>query len=457
MGITNSNKEVSVSTVECGGSFNITLSLAAEPDITSNPADIVLLLDRSTSMAGSALTSLKAGALRFIEVIDEATDGSLNGSIGGGTRIGIVSYADTAVQDVPLTTSVATLNNAVNALIAGGGTNQADAFTKALALFDATSANQKIMVLFTDGNSTVGADPAAAADAAKDAGAVIYVIGLEGENGLDIDALSEWASEPVTAYLTVTPDEEALDELFERLAENIVNTGATGIVIRDVINPCFSIVSLSSPTKGVATLIGNTSVEWRINELGVTASEGASLTFTVEHTGTCTGEVEVNESVIYSDNEGNIVTFPSPVITLDCGTVITEPCPEPVAITVSGCNETVEIDAGDIVLGSLGRIVQLDVTLQNVCPNKRVALAVMLTETDAEGNEYQRGMKTLVIPAQGFESCRDVTVRCIKFVLPEELDASEPDGVFCNTRTFNARILANYIDAGFTCCDTDGE
>ena len=196
MGITNSNKEVSVSTVECGGSFNITLSLAAEPDITSNPADIVLLLDRSTSMAGSALTSLKAGALRFIEVIDEATDGSLNGSIGGGTRIGIVSYADTAVQDVPLTTSVATLNNAVNALVAGGGTNQADAFTKALALFDATSANQKIMVLFTDGNSTVGADPAAAADAAKDAGAVIYVIGLEGENGLDIDALSEWASEP---------------------------------------------------------------------------------------------------------------------------------------------------------------------------------------------------------------------------------------------------------------------
>ncbi len=457
MGITNSNKAISVSTVECGGSFNITLSLAAEPDITSNPTDIVLVLDRSTSMAGSALANLKIGALRFIEIIDEATDGSEDGNIGGGSRIGLVSFSDTATQDVPLTSSVNTLNAAVTALIAGGATNHADAFTKALALFDPTSANKKVMVVFTDGNTTVGADPAPVAAAAKALGVTIYVIGLSGENGLDEDALRQWASDPDSAYLAITPDAAELDELFENLAENIVNPGATNIVIRDIINPCFSIISLSSPTKGVATLIGNTAVEWRINELGVTASEGASLTFTVEHTGNCRGEVEVNESVLYSDNEGNAVTFPSPVITVDCGSVITEPCPEPVSITFSGCNETVEIDAGTIALETLGRIIQLDVTLQNICPNKRVALAVVLTETDAEGNEYQRGMKTLLIPAHSSETCRDVTVRCIKFVLPEELDVSEPDGVFCNTRSFNARIFANYIDSGFICCDAEEE
>lgn len=453
MGITNSNKELSVDIIECGGSFNITLSLAAEPDITSNPTDIVLVLDRSTSMAGSALANLKVGALRFIEIIDEATDGSGDGTIGGGSRIGLVSFSDTATQDVPLSTSVSALNAAVTALVAGGATNHADAFTKALALYDPTSSNAKVMVVFTDGNTTVGADPAPVAAAAKALGVSIYVIGLNGENGLDEDALRQWASDPDSAYLAITPDAAELDELFENLAENIVNPGATGIVIRDVINPCFSIVSLSSPTKGIATLIGNTSVEWRIDALGVTASEGASLTFTVEHTGNCTGETEVNESIIYSDNEGNVVTFPSPVLTLDCGIVITEPCPEPREITFSGCNETLEISAGDIALETLGRILQLDVTLQNVCPNKRVALAVVLSETDAEGNEYQRGMKTLVIPAHSFETCRDITVRCIKFVLPEELDVSEPGGVMCNTRTFRARFIANYIDAGFACCE----
>lgn len=36
-------------------------------------------------------------------------------------------------------------------------------------------------------------------------------------------------------------------------------------------------------------------------------------------------------------------------------------------------------------LESLGRILQLDVTVKNVCPNKRVALAVILTEVDEHG------------------------------------------------------------------------
>ena len=75
MGITNSNKEVSVARIDCGGSFQVRLSLTAAPDIVTNPTDIVLILDRSGSMAGSALANLKNGAKAFIDIIDEATDG----------------------------------------------------------------------------------------------------------------------------------------------------------------------------------------------------------------------------------------------------------------------------------------------------------------------------------------------------------------------------------------------
>lgn len=60
MGITNANKELSRTEINCGESFQVTLSLAAQPDITSNPTDIVLILDRSGSMAGSPLANLKA-------------------------------------------------------------------------------------------------------------------------------------------------------------------------------------------------------------------------------------------------------------------------------------------------------------------------------------------------------------------------------------------------------------
>ena len=46
----------------------MTLALTAAPDIISNPTDIVLVLDRSGSMAGAPLASMKAGAKTFIDI-----------------------------------------------------------------------------------------------------------------------------------------------------------------------------------------------------------------------------------------------------------------------------------------------------------------------------------------------------------------------------------------------------
>lgn len=132
-------------------------------DISSNPTDIVLVLDRSGSMAGSPLANMKTGAKTFIDIIDEATDSSQDGTIGSGSRIGIVSFADTAVADTQLITSVAVLKTAVDALAAGGSTNHADAFAKAVQLFDPASSNAKVIVMFTDGKTTAGIPPAAAA------------------------------------------------------------------------------------------------------------------------------------------------------------------------------------------------------------------------------------------------------------------------------------------------------
>ena len=448
MGVTNSNKEVSAVNIDCGGSFNVKLSLTAEPDIVSNPTDIVLILDRSRSMAGSPLANLKSGAKKFIDIIDEATDSAHDGQIGYGSRIGIVSFATEATQDTGLITSVSELKSAVDALTAGGSTNHADAFTKALELFDPQSQNAKVMVMFTDGKTTAGGDPNEVATAAKAQGVIIYSIGLSGNGGIDEQALKDWASDPDSAYVVITPTDEELEQIFEELARNISKPGATEIVITDRVSSCFRVTSVSTPTKGTASLLDPTTVEWKIDELGVSKSEGAVLEFTVQHVGPCSGEVEVNESVTYTDAEDNVVNFPSPAIEVDCGTtVIPEPCPEPVELTVDGCEDSVEIDAGEVSLGSLGRIVQLDVTLKNVCPNKRVALAALLFEVDSCDKEQKRGLKILTVPAHNGDGCRDVTVRCIRFVLPEE------NGTLCPTRRLRARFLANYIDNDFECCE----
>ncbi len=458
MGITNSNKELSTESINCGDSFSIQLALTAEPDIVTNPTDIVLILDRSGSMTGSPLANMKSGARTFIDIIDEATDGAQDGQLGNGSRIGIVSFADTATQDTQLITSVDDLKSAVDALSAMGQTNHEDAFEKALALFDPASSNAKVMVMFTDGVTTAGGNPNTVATLAKSQGVIIYVIGLSGNGGIDEDALRDWASDPDSAYVAITPDDAELEDLFEDLARNISNPGATDIVITERVDPCFRITSVSAPTKGTAAIIDSTTLEWRIDELGVTASEGAVLEFNVEHIGDCSGTVEVNESITYSDNEGNIVNFPSPEIEVDCGTVIIpEDCPEPVNITIDGCSDTVEFDAGDLEIGSLGRIVQLDVTLRNVCPDKRVALAAILTEVDTEGVEHKRGMKIMTIPAHTGDACRDVTVRCIKFILPEDLDVSASPDSMCNIRNVRARFIAHYIDNDFECCDLISE
>ena len=75
MGITNSNKVINMERIDCDGSLKVTLALTAAPDIVTNPTDIALVLDRSGSMTGEPLASMKTGAKTFIDIISESTGG----------------------------------------------------------------------------------------------------------------------------------------------------------------------------------------------------------------------------------------------------------------------------------------------------------------------------------------------------------------------------------------------
>ena len=264
MGVTNSNKVINVDQISCDGSLRVTLALTAAPDIISNPTDIVLVLDRSGSMAGTPLASMKEGAKTFIDIIEEATDGVQNGQIGSGSRIGIVSFAETATVDAPLITSVDDLKDAVDSLTAGGSTNHADAFTKATELLTPPSGNARVMVMFTDGNTTEGAPPAPVAAAARAQGIIIYCIGLVGTDGVDVATLNEWATDPDATHVAVTPDAADLEALFAQLAANISNPGATNIVINETVTSDFEIISITPPAKGSVSQLDARSLRWSI-------------------------------------------------------------------------------------------------------------------------------------------------------------------------------------------------
>lgn len=454
MGINTSSKTISTDQISCDGTLKITLALSASPDISANPVDIVLILDRSGSMSGTPLTNMKNGAKTFIDIIDKNTDSLSDGEIGLGSKIGIVSFSDTATKDTALITSVATLKTSIDSITAGGLTNHADAFTKAIELFDPLSTNQKVMIMFTDGKTTTGPLPAPIAAGARAAGITIYCIGLIGANGIDISVLNDWATDPDSSHVSVTPDSADLEQLFEELANNLSKPGATNIVIDEVIHPDFSIVNIQPPTKGQVNFIGSNTIQWTMDSLGVFANEGTTLVFTIQHTANTSGLKAVNQSIHYADTENNLVFFQSPKVNVLCDTVIyPEPCPPSKKVTVEGCEDSILFDLGDVYLESLGRILQFDVNVKNICPNKRTALAILLDEVDTNGNSHSRGMKIITVPAHQGSSCRDILVKCIKFIVPEDLDVSggTPTSL-CNPRNFKVKVLANSLDRDFECC-----
>ena len=113
------------------------------------------------------------------------------------------------------------------------------------------------------------------------------------------------------------------------------------------------------------------------------------------------------------------------------------------------------IDLGDVYLESQGRILELNLTIKNVCPDKRVALGIILTEVDCYGKEYQRGLKTMTIPAHHYPGCRDIQVKYVKCVVPDDINVcGGTPGTMCEERKFKAQVIANAIDTDFRCCES---
>lgn len=107
--------------------------------------------------------------------------------------------------------------------------------------------------MFTDGETTVGPPPTPIAEAAKASGIIIYCIGLIGSDGVNVGVLNDWATAPAASHVVVTPDDAELEQIFADLAANISKTGATNIVIDEVVNSDFVITSIVPPTIGTAT------------------------------------------------------------------------------------------------------------------------------------------------------------------------------------------------------------
>jgi uncharacterized protein YegL len=301
-------------------------------------------------MAGAPLAALKTAANTFVDIIDQATDGTLDGVIANGSRVGVVSFADTATVNQPLTTDATALKTAINALVASGLTNHSAAISLAQStLAGSEPTNSKQMIIFTDGFTTVGGDGQAEAAAARTAGTEIFAIGL---GSVNVPQLNGWATDPDADHVFIAPSAADLEEIFEAIGAAIVVPAATNVSIVDTVDSHF-VVSAPVASKGTVTQVGNV-LTWTIPEL---RTEQVTLTFTATHNPALPGGVEqVNDSVVYTDTEGHMVSFGNPSVNVrGCAAHIDLTPPSDTNELTTGASHTVTAkvtdDFGDPVAG----------------------------------------------------------------------------------------------------------
>ncbi|WP_157999924.1 vWA domain-containing protein, partial [Flavobacterium frigoris] len=112
--------------------------------------DVVLVIDDSGSMSGNKISSARSAAKTFVsELLNNST----------GIRIAVVtlnspSSTGSPQLDQTFTNSTSTLNTAIDAIGASGGTNIQGGFYAARQLVNTSSADKKVVILLSDGDPT---------------------------------------------------------------------------------------------------------------------------------------------------------------------------------------------------------------------------------------------------------------------------------------------------------------
>jgi len=140
--------------------------------------DIIVVLDSSLSMDAKDLPPSRLAKAKH--------------EIGGildkleSDRVGLVAFAGSAFVQCPLTSDYSALRLFLDALdtnvIVDQGTNISAALDTAIRAFGRDEPSYKLILLFTDGEETVG-EPLEAAERASDAGVIVYTVGLGSSSG----------------------------------------------------------------------------------------------------------------------------------------------------------------------------------------------------------------------------------------------------------------------------------
>ncbi len=305
------DKRAGPSTLVLGQTAAVTLTLAARCPASTRVigADILLVMDRSGSMAGAKLAAAQGAARSFAELLDVRYH-----------RLGLASFSDDATVDVPLTSSVAAVIDGLARLGPAGETNMAAAIDQALRHLQGFSRAEAlpVIILLTDGQySPSTADPRIVAAQARGWGAQIYAVGL----GDDVagDVLAAITGDRSRYFFAPTPSE--LYPIYNQILRLVLASLAGNLTIDDEMAPDISYVDGSALP---SALVAAGRLRWGRSLL---PASGITLTYRVRPQ--VEGCLPTNQRAVadYTDADGvrRQFTFPVPTI------CVVKPSPTPTA------------------------------------------------------------------------------------------------------------------------------
>lgn len=113
-------------------------------------------------------------------------------------------------------------------------------------------------------------------------------------------------------------------------------------------------------------------------------------------------------------------------------------------IDYNNCENYKNITFDMLNLSGVGRFLNVNTTIKKVCPNKQIAVGFKLYETTS-GSKVMKGYKTFAVQ-HSENSCADITLSNIQFVLPEEIAETKDKTNLCSARTFELEIISHYVD-----------
>lgn len=177
-------------------------------EVTRNGVEIMLAVDVSNSMlaedfAPNRLERTKNAVNRLIEQLDK-------------DRVGMVVFAGDAYIQLPITSDYISAKSFVSGLnpnmVPVQGTSVARAIEVATRSFSEQSHQSRAIILVTDGESHDD-DPIAAAQLAKEAGVVIYTVGIGTPEGAPITIGGETIKDEDGQMVVSKLDEQTLQQI----------------------------------------------------------------------------------------------------------------------------------------------------------------------------------------------------------------------------------------------------